>query len=96
MAELIKSESEEFQSGFFEELALRAMPSFAGKACTLLTMSDDEAHRFGRTEIQFGKLAGTQYRDVPIEYLCWLADSALRLQSYLRSSVGRRRIDLGE
>lgn len=52
----------------------------------LLTMSNAEASRFGCERITFGKYAGTEYRDVPRDYLEWLADEALKLQSYLRAT----------
>ena len=51
----------------------------------LITMTPEQAERFGRERITFGKHAGTEYRDVPREYLEWLADEALKLQSYLRA-----------
>ncbi|MBX3422248.1 MAG: DUF3820 family protein [Pirellulaceae bacterium] len=54
-------------------------------------MSDEEAREFEKTGIPFGAHKGKQFKDVPIEYLCWLADSTLKLQSYLRSPIGEKR-----
>lgn len=60
---------------------------------TRLVMSDDEAKRFEDSRIKFGKHEGERHRHVPIEYLTWIADSAVELQSYLRSDRGRARIE---
>lgn len=49
-------------------------------------MTKEQANRFGGEVIQFGKYQGMPYREVPREYLEWLADQAVRLQSYLRAT----------
>jgi len=57
----------------------------------VVVMSKDEAEVYERLPITFGRYQGQEIRNVPIDYLCWLADSSIKLQSYLRSSVGEKR-----
>ena len=56
------------------------------KGETLLTMTPEQVRQFETETITFGKHAGQRYGDVPREYLEWLADQAVRLQSYLRAT----------
>lgn len=60
-----------------------------------LAMSDEQAKQFEVTPIRFGRYEGIAHRSVPIEYLTWIADSAVELQSYLRSDRGRSRMEKG-
>jgi len=58
---------------------------------TLLVMNDAQASRFELDLISFGTYLGTQFRDVPIQYLDWVADQSVRLQAYLRSDAAKKR-----
>jgi hypothetical protein len=60
------------------------------KTQTLLTMNEEQAAAFERERITFGKHAGLTYSEAPEDYLEWLADQAIRLQSYLRWKARRR------
>lgn len=57
-------------------------------------MTDEEAQAYEKSLMQFGRYATHKIKDVPIDYLCWIADSNLKLQSYLRSLIGEKRKDL--
>ncbi len=59
----------------------------------LWTLDESKAVAFEKRFIEFGVHQGTAYKDVPIEYLTWLADKTLELQAYLRSDRGRQRME---
>lgn len=87
--------SEAFQMGFWRAVANIATehhqtPSTKPQAST---MSDDEAARFERRKIGFGRHADVTYGEVPIGYLIWLHGSSVELSKYLRSDRGQRRQD---
>ncbi len=54
-------------------------------------MSQDDAERYESNCIRFGKYLGTPIKDIPLDYLQWLADSQNELCAYLRSEIGRKR-----
>lgn len=54
-------------------------------------MSKADAERYESNCIRFGKYLGTPIKDIPLEYLQWLADAQNELVAYLRSDVGRKR-----
>jgi len=54
-------------------------------------MSDSDAKRYESNCIRFGKYLGTPIKDIPLEYLQWLADAQNELVAYLKSDVGRKR-----
>jgi hypothetical protein len=54
-------------------------------------MTQAEAEQYGSRPITFGKHAGLPIKDVPLDYLQWLADAQNELCAYLRSDVGRKR-----
>lgn len=58
-------------------------------------MSDEEAARFERNRIEFGKHKGELIQDVPAAYLCWIAEDEFRenLQRYICSDAFARRED---
>ena len=58
---------------------------------TLLTMTDSQAKAFEQEKITFGAYAGSQFKDIHIGYLDYIADNTVRLQSYLRSTVAQQR-----
>lgn len=57
-------------------------------------MTDIEAARFEHNTISFGKYEGTPINEVPISYLCWIADLSFHaeLQRYVNSDRGKQRI----
>jgi hypothetical protein len=59
----------------------------------LRVMSDEEAEAFEKERIQFGKHLGSMFRHVPISYLAFVADSANKIASYLRSDRGIKRAE---
>lgn len=86
---LIENEPPEYAQGVAnacEDFAA-AIRKLQGKEqpTALLTMTPEQATAFENERITFGKHAGERYGDIPREYLEWLADSAIRLQAYLRS-----------
>jgi hypothetical protein len=94
--ELAVKGSDAFNRAFAEEMRRFADGVLGPPVQSLSVMTDDQANRFEHHKIEFGKHCGSQYRDIPIDYLVWLADSALELSAYLRSDAGKRRIDIGE
>ncbi|OHB80873.1 MAG: hypothetical protein A2W31_11495 [Planctomycetes bacterium RBG_16_64_10] len=59
-------------------------------AATLVQpMTNSEARVFEQETIEFGKHAGTKFKDVPLDYLIWLADKCRRtwrkIHAYLDS-----------
>jgi hypothetical protein len=54
-------------------------------------MTKAEAERYESNCIRFGKYLGTPIKDIPLDYLQWLADAQNELCAYLRSEVGRKR-----
>ena len=59
----------------------------------LAAMTDAEAKAFGREIMSFGKHKGDKLRDIPLEYLAWLADQArfhIDVMRYFRSGDVRR------
>lgn len=54
-------------------------------------MSDADAKRYESNCIRFGKYLGTPIKDIPLDYLQWLAGAQNELCAYLRSEVGRKR-----
>jgi hypothetical protein len=54
-------------------------------------MTNSEANRYETNCIRFGKHLGTPIKDIPLDYLQWLADAQNELCAYLRSDVGRIR-----
>lgn len=55
-------------------------------------MTEAESAAFESNVITFGKHQGKAFIDVPIDYLAWIADSALTIAAYLRSQRGLRRL----
>lgn len=92
LAMLIENEPPEYIEGIVnacEDFAqkIRELQGKAKPAPTLLTMTAEQAARFGRERIAFGVHRGEPYEEVPRDYLEWLADEALKLQSYLRATA---------
>lgn len=87
--------SDAWLQGFFRELHRQAIESGYIKLppASLRTIDDTESRSFEARAIAFGIHTGTPYKEIPIGYLTWLADSATELQAYLRSTVGRERIE---
>lgn len=60
-------------------------------------MSDVQARAFGERAIPFGQHKGRRVDEVPMDYLCWLADSPEdfkgELRRYLRSNRLQREQD---
>lgn len=59
-------------------------------------MNDAQASAFEATRMTYGAHADVCFCDIPIRYLCWLADpkdSQYMIKSYLRSRRGRERIE---
>lgn len=88
----------EGQSAAYREGVARAcMERFADQLPKepegLLTMGLMGASAFEKQVIQFGLHKGKTYGEAPIEYLTWLADQSVALQSYLRSARGKQRIE---
>ena len=52
----------------------------------LLTMTEEQAKQFANEQIKFGRYCGRRFGDIPRDYLEWMADEAVRLQSYLRAT----------
>lgn len=94
--ELAVKGSEAFNRAFAEEMRRFADSVLGSPVQELNVMTDDQADKFERQKIEFGQHCGRQYMDVPIDYLTWLADSKNELSAYLRSDIGKRRIELGE
>lgn len=85
--------SEVFERAFAEAMRKYADGVLGAPESSLKVMTREQAEAFEATAIQFGQHRGCQYRDVPIAYLTWLADSANELAAYLRSEIGKRRIE---
>lgn len=91
----LEGKTADYIRGFWCELYDR-MPEVAKPTPhvpMLRFMDEEEAKRFERKEIAYGRHQGQQYGDVPITYLTWVADSATELQAYLRSVRGRERTE---
>ena len=80
------------QEGFWDELR-RVMPSQPNGALSTPTpaMSDEEAKAFEKTKIPFGQHQFTNYGQVPINYLSWVADQGIQLRRYMRSARAQKR-----
>lgn len=91
-------ESEDFRMAFWRELAKRVAAEHSEPAerpgeNDLTPMTDEEAKNFERHQtIKFCTHGAKAYGDIPMDYLCWLADSTLPVLKYVRSERGRRRI----
>lgn len=90
----LEDKSESFVDGFWSELA-RMLPAGTIETPKLRTMDEDEAASFERSVMKFGKHKGERVIDIPIDYFTAYADSAVKIQAYLRSDRGRRRVELG-
>lgn len=88
--------TEAFRHGFWRTLLEHCPSEIRPTAAELLVMDDCKAKAFEGSQIEFGLHRGSSYGEIPISYLAWLADSAVELQSYLRSERGRRRLAEGE
>ena len=85
----------EFKKGFARQLRAYADSVLGTPPTELRVMSDAEAKEFETQLIRFGVHANNQFKDVPIDYLAWVADQASQLSAYIRSSIGRKRIENG-
>lgn len=91
--DLASDGSEAFRKAFalhvrkFADLTLGAAPT------ELRTMNDSEANDFENSIIKYGVHRGLKFREVPMLYLTWIADSNLNLLAYLRSDIGKKRIE---
>ena len=83
----LKDLENESVDAFWDEIR-KAMPSTEKQNSA---MSSDEAEQFEHEKIEFGKHAGELYINVPIEYLCWIADQSIRLRRYCQSERAQRR-----
>lgn len=86
----------EFQEGFWREIAREAAAWRADydDACESVrrpVMTDEEARKFEKTSIGFGKNAGRTYAECPMDYLLFLASKSEPLLAYLRSERGQAR-----
>lgn len=90
-----EGESLAFKQGFAQKLRAYADSVLGTPPTELRVMSDAEAKEFETQLIRFGVHANNQFKDVPIDYLTWVADQASTLSAYLRSSIGRKRIENG-
>lgn len=65
-----------------------------------LPMTDSEANRFEQETLNFGKYAGTEIGQAPIEYLLWLAEGdefTRRLRRYVKYKMfGQRQEEESE
>lgn len=86
--------SENYRAGFAVGLREMADIILGPVETGLRIMSDKEAADFERKMLKFGIHRDQPIGHVPIGYLTWIADANLELQAYLRSSVGKRRIEL--
>ncbi len=87
----------DFENGFARACGRHADSYFgAPERSELRTMSVQEAIKFHNRAIRYGEFIDQQYKSIPIERLCFYADSAVELQAYLRSEVGQKRIMDGQ
>lgn len=86
----LAEQSFDMQLGFWREVQDN-VPPFAKpeQPRELMVMGDGEAQKFEKRFSKFGK----RYGDVPIRELAVMADQAVELQAYLRSSRGKKRIE---
>lgn len=86
-----------YVNGFWEavvEEGLSHLPSKPSvEAVSRPKMSDDEATRFEKRKLGFGKHADETYGNCPTEYLLFLAARGEELSAYLRSRIGQQRQD---
>jgi len=68
------------------------LPVEKAKAFEVDPLDDTEAERMGRNIVEFGKHAGKCYRDVPTDYLEWLADDSLRTTRMIRGYLGNANV----
>lgn len=93
---MIDCDGSEFEEGFARACRRHADAYFGSQERSeLRTMSVQEAIRFHNKPIRYGEFITQQYKSIPIERLCFYADSAVELQAYLRSEVGQKRIAEG-
>lgn len=94
---MIDCDGDDFEEGF-ARACRRYADARLGDAekPSLKVMSREQAIEFGNKIIRYGEFHGQQYKSVPIERLCFYADSAVDLQAYLRSEIGQKRIADGE
>lgn len=94
----ISSEAEDCDEIGKRIIANRIMEAVAGwsqpktpatPAVAIQPMDDAEARRYGKQSLGFGQHADEPIEDVPLEYLCWLADTSRQtwqsLHRYLNS-----------
>lgn len=88
--ELIGDKSPEFWEVFAEELKTRDLLHAAveeGKDEPYAAMTYEEAKKFGNKVCTFGQHRTKTYRDIPYEYLAWLADQNVQLLKYVKYRV---------
>lgn len=56
-------------------------------------MTDEQAARFERQTVGFGRYAEHTWGEVPNSYIAWLHAQEIKLGAYLRSERGQRRQD---
>lgn len=89
----IDGRSDDFKVGLARHLRQYTDCVLGAPVTELRVMTDAEAREFEKLSIPFGVNQGKNYKDVPIDYLTWVSDQGNNLAAYLRSSVGRKRIE---
>lgn len=91
--------SQSFQFAFWREIKNAVARSGAipvqNQKTELGVMTYDEARSFESKPIPFGIFKGQKYAEVSVSYLLMLADGAVPIQAYLRSEIGKKRIEDG-
>jgi hypothetical protein len=82
---IVDGGSEDFQLGFWREMAKRMPERFKTVVKTARPMTDEESRHFGDKQVEFGRHVGKRYDEVPLSYLEWLVERNEELRRYLAS-----------
>ena len=91
MAEL-SHQPQDVLDGFWDEIRTVDPITTDKPATSSSAMTDDQATVFERSTIEFGQYKGQRFKDIPMEYLEWLADKSIQLRRYIQSSRAQRRV----
>lgn len=84
--ECIENEKEPETIRAFWYSVIQVMPKEFSSEYVFRAMSHEEARKFDEKTIDYGKYAGTKIKDLPVRYIEMLADGALEIQAYARST----------